>query len=404
MSLINQLLKDLEGRHAAGAEIKGIAPQARSLPERDSKPMLPAMLALLGVLVIAAALGAYFWLQRAAPTTGEPLAATPPVAVPDRPPAAPVEDSPAMVGDALLAPVFQLSDELSFAPEPPVARSPEPAPKPERATVKPARREPGAGSRPPPDATPAPDRGAAATPRAAPAEPASAAVAAPPPAAPSPEPVEEVVIAPDLPGPPIDKQTRNLTAYERAENEFRNGAARLRQGRLLDAEAAFRGALREDRSHAAARQALVGLLIDSRRNEDAEQVLREALAINPRQPRHAMLLARLELDRGDAAAAVRTLDAVKSFVGVDAEFYAFQAAALQRAGRHADAAEVYRSALAVSPGNAVWLMGLGISLRAIDQRAEAREAFRRAAESRTLTPELQSYVESQYQDLAARPR
>jgi hypothetical protein len=56
MSLINQLLKDLEGRHAAGAEIKGIAPQARSLPARSPKRALPAVLGVFGVAAVAAVL------------------------------------------------------------------------------------------------------------------------------------------------------------------------------------------------------------------------------------------------------------------------------------------------------------------------------------------------------------
>ena len=133
-------------------------------------------------------------------------------------------------------------------------------------------------------------------------------------------------------------------------------------------------------------------------------MLREALAVNPRQPRHAMLLARLELDRGDAAAAVSTLEAVRPYVGADAEYHAFLAAALQRQDRHAEAAAHYRNALALSPGNPVWLMGLGISLRALEQYADARDAFLRAAEPRVLNAELQRFVESQYQELTVRQR
>ncbi len=203
---------------------------------------------------------------------------------------------------------------------------------------------------------------------------------------------------------PIEKQVRSLTAFERAETEFRNGVTRLRQGRVSDAEAAFRTALAEDASHLASRQALIGLLIDLGRNVDAEQVLQRALEFNPRQPRHAMLLARLELERGDTEGAIRTLESVRQYVGVDAEYLAFYAAALERAGRHEEAIDRYRDALAVVPGNSVWMMGLGISLRAANRTREALVAFERAAAARMPNPELQAYVEAQARELRPNKR
>jgi len=212
--------------------------------------------------------------------------------------------------------------------------------------------------------------------------------------------MQQVVIADARSPLPVEKQMREPTAFERAELEFRGAVARLRQGRVVDAEAGFRSALKEDRSHAAARQALISLLIDAGRHVDAEEVLRETLAVNPRQPRHAMLLARLELERGDAPGAAKTLEAARQYAGVDAEFFAFQAAVYQRVDRHKEAAELYASALTVAPGNAVWMMGLGISLQALQRTEEARTAFRSAAGSRTLSADLQAFVESRLRALS----
>lgn len=429
MSLINQLLKDLEKRHADGEEIKGISPQARSLPERGANLAKAIGIGALAVAVILAIFGFYHWQGRIPQAPG---VTNPAVLMPaESSDTEPMQDAklapqaPA-VEEALLAPVFQLSQELSFVPQEPaqpqtagatLAQAPavakEPAPQQSSKNQKPAK-----------STAVAAQAEQASTPKTAPAKAlqkpptpknTAAKSAAEPLSKPSKQAsstqqpsvadqVEEVVIGAGSPSAPIEKQNRGLTSYELAEIEFRNGVTRLKQGRLGEAEASFRAALREDRSHLPARQALIGLLIDMRRNQDAEQVVRDALAFNPRQPRHAMLLARLELDRGDAAAAVATLEAVKPYAGVDAEFYAFFAAALQRAGRYREAAELYKNALAVEPGNAIWTMGLGISLRAAGQPDEAREAFRRAAESRSLAPELQRYVEAQSRELAVRQR
>jgi MSHA biogenesis protein MshN len=202
----------------------------------------------------------------------------------------------------------------------------------------------------------------------------------------------------------IDKQMREVAPSERAEIAFRRGAAQLQEGRANAAESDFRDALKQDPSHTGARQALLGLLLDSQRNNEAEQLLRKALDINPRQPRIAMVLARLEVERGELTGAINTMVGALPYVQSDPDFHAFLAALLQREGRHREAVDYYRTALRSVPGNGVWLMGLGISLRAANQSAEARDTFQRAIESKQLTPDLQEFVERQLRELSAQKK
>jgi MSHA biogenesis protein MshN len=115
-----------------------------------------------------------------------------------------------------------------------------------------------------------------------------------------------------------------------------------------------------------------------------------------------MVLARLEVDRGEVGGAINTMVGALPYVRSDPEFYAFLAALLQRDGRHRDAVDYYRTALQSSPGNAVWLMGLGMSLRASNQFADARDAFQRAAASNQLNADLQTFVERQLRELSPR--
>jgi MSHA biogenesis protein MshN len=403
VSLINQLLQDLERRRAIGPENRSLAPPVRALPARSRRAV-----ALLTLLLSAAVAAAGGWLVHTEFSRGRRAeSATQSVAPPRVAPPAPsgvppvaaaasgaLPEEEAAARAALTVPVFQFAQELRFAPS--VA--------PKGATSTPRRGQRMAAVRPPAASTASlarerdPSRAAQA---AAPASDAAVAAEASPASAPE---IQEVVI-PELRAPvPVEKQLREPTAYERAELEFRNAVSRLRQGRVGDAEAGLRAALNEDRSHSAARQALIALLIDSGRNADAEQVLRETLAVNPRQPRHAMLLARLELERGDAAAAAGTLEAARQYAGVDAEYFAFLAAVYQRLGRHEPAVQLYTDALSVAPGNAIWMMGLGISLQALQRAEEARSAFRSAAESKTLNPELQAFVEGRIRELSALKR
>jgi MSHA biogenesis protein MshN len=119
--------------------------------------------------------------------------------------------------------------------------------------------------------------------------------------------------------------------------------------------------------------------------------LQAALAIDARQPALAMLLARLQLERGGPA--IDTLMRTLPYAAGNGEYHAFLAGVLQREGRVHEAAEHYQSALKRSPGNGVWWMGLGIALQADKRDAEAVAAFARAQASGTLSPELQAFVE-----------
>ena len=79
--------------------------------------------------------------------------------------------------------------------------------------------------------------------------------------------------------------------------------------------------------------------------------------------------------------------------------YAMLAAAYQRNGQHLRAAETYRFVLAVQPQRAKWWIGLGISLQALNDRQAALAAFRRAATSQRLEPELSSFVSNRIRQL-----
>lgn len=387
MSLINQVLQDLEKRHASGAELRGLSPQVRPVgePPRRRFPLLTAGLALVSIVAIAGAF--HFWNSSRTHATAlrPPAIVNAPVA-----PALPVPETAPVdsaVQAVLLAPASRLSQELSFIPV-------EPRPRVAGVREKPAP-GPSANQKPGPPREPA-----------APAPPVAAAPA--PPRPPEPDPTAE----PAPPAPPsaqrqtapsgaIDKQMREMPKGERAELEFRKAVALLRDGRVSAAEQGFRDALEEDPSHVAARQALLGLLLDSGRKDEAEALLRRALELNPRQPRHAMVLARLEVERGELTGAINTLVAALPYVGQDPDYYAFLAALLQRESRHKEAVDYYRAALQTVPGNAVWMMGMGMSLRANNQIADARDAFQRAAESRQLNADLQAFVERQLRELSA---
>jgi MSHA biogenesis protein MshN len=182
-----------------------------------------------------------------------------------------------------------------------------------------------------------------------------------------------------------------MTPRQRAESDYNRALASLQDGRLAEAIAALEQALVTDPRHDAARQTLVGLLVEGGRKGPAMRVLQNGLTLDPRQPSMAMLLARLQIEGGTSG--IDTLMRTLPYAQGNGEYHAFLAAALARDERHREAAEQYQAALRSAPGNGVWWMGLGVSLQAEQRTADAVAAFERARTSPNLTPQLRAFVD-----------
>jgi len=197
----------------------------------------------------------------------------------------------------------------------------------------------------------------------------------------------------------IDKHIHTSTPAARAENDFREASQLLNQGRVAEAIDGYMAALRQDPGHAAARQALVSLLLENQRIEEAQQFLQEGLNLHPERTAYAILLARIQVARGDVKGAHELLRKYAGGAANDAEYHAFDAALLQRLGRHKEAVASYEAALRLAPHTALWLMGMGISLQAENDQAAALDAFRRAKAAGGLSPELIAFVDQRMKQL-----
>lgn len=413
MSLINQMLQDLEKRRASAAERGAVPNQVRVLPSTE-KTRLGAWIVMGGIALTALA-GWQYWLtqQRVAMSS------------PSLPAQAQGAESVAAPGVKYLAegPATLLALDLAVLPapkavlaaRPPVAplagAAPSTAASAEAPVADPKLKPPLAMAAVIGTEAPAAPVASAAriVPPAGDAKAASASavsgisiIAPVPPVAPKPRSADaggEPRVQLAATGAQIDKRMQTLTPAQMAENEYREAANFLGQGRLVEAQDSFRQALQHNPLHAGARQGLFGLLVDAKRTTEAEQLLKDGLKLNANQPGLAMALARLQLDRADANAAIETLQASAASAQNSPDYLAFFAGLLQRQSRHREAVEQYLAALRLAPNSGVWLMGLGISLQALGRNTDAQDAFRRARASNTLNPDLQAFVDQRLRQL-----
>jgi MSHA biogenesis protein MshN len=197
----------------------------------------------------------------------------------------------------------------------------------------------------------------------------------------------------------LTKQFRELTSQQHAENEYRRAANFIQQGKLSEAIKALEQSLYLDPQHIPAFQALLGILIDSKRHEEAIRRLQEKLHHERSYAQLAMTLARLQVDRGETKSAIDTLQKSLPHASHEADYQAFLAALYQRDGRNKESVELYMLALSKSPQNGIWWMGLGISLQALNRLPEARDAFLQAKENNLPSADLQTFVEQKLTQL-----
>ena len=344
MSLINQMLRDLDARRAPAADRTQLQDMVHAAQKRPGR-FGPVPILSIAVLAAGAA-GVWYWLS----SRGQPVPPMPAVAASQAAPAA----------------------------APPVAAARRDAPPPAAAPAAPAavaRAEPSRPDGARKDKHRKGDAGASA-PRQAAAVPAGAA---------TPVSSKATLAAAE---PSIEKRPHTPLASEAAENEYNKAIAALRRGATAEAIAGLQSALRLDMLHVPARQALLSLLLRQQQWGDAQTVAEEGLAVDPSQTDWAITLARLQMENGKLAEASETLARHARHADRDADYQAFHALLLQKQKRYHEACDRYIAAVTLRPGEARWWYGLGVSLEADERPQEAHEAFLKAKEVGNLPPEL----------------
>ncbi len=338
MSLINQMLKDIDKRHGlpnASSPVPGGVP-LMGKRSRSGHDVARWVLGGAALLALVAGVG---WFQQAfkpvqvPPMAARPLAAT---SVPAAVPPVAVVQTPASAMPPVLKADAPESVPAEPAKQPAVARAPEP-----RELSKPA-------------------------------VPQSAALA---PSAPVAEAADKPVAR--LPAPP-GQVTRVVSAEQRADNTYREAVAWLRQGRSEDAHKAFKQALSEQPTHVEARLLYARSLQDLGQTAQAKALLSEGMALKPQAFALHAALAQMQLLGQEAEQAVATLERGLPAAGDNAGYQALLATALQQQSRHAEAVQHYVTALRQQPDASNWLVGLGVSLQAQGNTQGAAEAFQRA--------------------------
>ncbi len=186
-----------------------------------------------------------------------------------------------------------------------------------------------------------------------------------------------------------------------AASSLDKGLRALQAKNLPAAERSFQDAIDDDSADGAAWSYLYSTQMKAGNLTAAEQTLRMGLSAAKDPAALAKLYARMLLDRGNTGAAVRVLQDNRPPVASDAEYDAFLAAMLQKKGQFALAGDIYRQLLDRNPDSASLWIGLAMSSDSLGNPEDALAAFHSALRADPLKPPLARYAARRISELEA---
>jgi MSHA biogenesis protein MshN len=197
--------------------------------------------------------------------------------------------------------------------------------------------------------------------------------------------------------PLVLKRDRPVAGADGAEASFRRAVMLMNDGRVSEAQALFAEALQADPKHVASRQALVALLLDRKEFDAAQRLLEEGLAAQPENAQFATVLGRILVERGDLQRAAAVLSSTPDGAKY-ADHQMMLGAVLQRLGRDAEAVPVFQNATKLGAPPAPSLVALAISYEHLGKKREALHAYQQSLASQA-PDEVRAYAETRIRAL-----
>ncbi|MGZ4990975.1 MAG: tetratricopeptide repeat protein [Methylobacter sp.] len=360
MSLINQMLRDLESRNTANNAPPTLQHNIQAQPSKSKMPLL--LWSLLATIATGGTYSAYQYSKTLTKTT--------PVIVTDN-----VKKDPAPIVSyekVLAAPNAVNSPEPKIEPKLPenISAQPIAAPQPEQAVQAEPTAQPKQPTQPPA--------------QSAPIAQAAEIVTEPPiiriPVLPKQQPAQIKL--------PTAKQQADLL-YHQAENNSSaySAAYKLEQ------------ALQLDPRHLKARLLLAKTLHNQGQISKTAEFLDQSLILFPDNLQFINTRAQLYLQQKNPSGALKTLQRIDLSNNSNETYLSLLAATYQQLQFFADAAKVYQRLASINPEKAENWLGLALSEEKLGNPKLAREAYEQALNKNTLKESVTDYVKQRLTEL-----
>ncbi len=178
-----------------------------------------------------------------------------------------------------------------------------------------------------------------------------------------------------------------------ATRSYKKARLLLDNGQGNEAKDELQRTLVFDPGHKSAREILVALLLQHGDELGAESVIDTGITYSPRHSPFTQLKARILSSRGETQAAIDTMELVAPDRRHQIAHSTMLAALYQKSGNHEKAIRRYLALIESNPQESTLWSGLAISLDSQGQYKAAMKAYKQALEDRQLSSELRRYAE-----------
>jgi len=192
----------------------------------------------------------------------------------------------------------------------------------------------------------------------------------------------------------VVKQNRALTKKQQAGVLYQKAYKNLQTGQINLAEEQLRNSININPGYSRSRELLAGSYIRSGRYVEAGKLLKQGLIVEPKNYHFAKLYARVLMQQNKQQAALDMLVRHRPALQQDLEYFALIAALYQQTRQHLKAANMYKDLLQLKPDRGIWWIGLGVALEKNGNAPQAHQAYSKAKESGSLNASMLLYTDN----------
>ena len=215
--------------------------------------------------------------------------------------------------------------------------------------------------------------------------------------------LEEAPVIEDQPVDELQIEEVTLSPAEEAALLRRQAEQAMTKGDLPKARSSLSALLQATPLDHSAREKLAGLLFGAAEEVEARSVLEQGMALAPTYANYRLLLARMDMSVGQKSRALARLRDCEPEARSNLDFYATRAALAQELGDYPLAASSYQRLTLQQPAEGRWWLGLGISYEKAGRPHAALDAYRRAEMSAGLSAPSREFVRQRRIRLEQKP-
>ncbi len=188
-----------------------------------------------------------------------------------------------------------------------------------------------------------------------------------------------------------------LTPAQLAAKKMQQAQQAESLGELAQAMTIYHELINQDSSQHSARKKLAALLYGQSRYDQAKQVLSQGIALYPEYQEYLLLHARVSQGSNDLAQAMATLSTMKDTGSYAKQKWLQMSELAQQLKDYPRAEQAFRQLARLEPNQGRWWMGLGYALDAQQDFTHALAAYQNAIDNQNLSPKAREFVKNRIQ-------